>query len=338
VTSRFRKEEIVARSIPASVEAFVRDRIARDADVEPLAGDASTRRYFRVTSAGKTWVLSHYPEPFEVGELSFCVVRALLARHGLPVPEIHDHDGSHGLLLLQDLGDQTLQIALETAGPSLTEDYYREAIDQLVRLQGAAVRGAEPCFTIAFDIEKLTWELHYFEKHFLEGLRERDLSVEDRAVLAEGFHGLAEEIASWPRVLTHRDYHSRNLMPHRGLLYWIDFQDARMGPAQYDLASLLRDSYIGLDEDFIAARAEEFRQKAVPGESRETFLRRFELMSVQRNLKALGTFGFMATQRNNKVYLPYVPATLASARRNLLRHPELSGLNRVLARHVEELR
>ena len=340
MTSRFRKEEIVARSIPAQVEAFVRERIARDADIEPLAGDASTRRYFRVTAAGKTWVLSHYPEPFEVGELSFCVVRGLLSRHGLPVPEIHDHDGARGVLLLQDLGDQTLQIALETASPAETRDFYREAIDQLVLLQAAAARGPQraSCFQIAFDIEKLSWELHYFEKHFLEGLRGCDLSVEDRSTLAEAFSRLSQELASWPRVLCHRDFHSRNLMPHAGRLYWIDFQDARMGPATYDLASLLRDSYIGLDEEFVAERAEEFRQKAVPGESRETFQRRFELMSVQRNLKALGTFGFMATQRNNKVYLPYVPGTLASARRNLLRHPELSGLHRVLSRHVEELR
>jgi hypothetical protein len=127
-------------------------------------------------------------------------------------------------------------------------------------------------------------------------------------------------------------------MCHRGDLYWIDFQDARMGPATYDLASLLRDSYVELDEEFIADRAEEFRARALPGEARATFQRRFELMSVQRNLKALGTFGYMSTVRNSRVYLPYIPRTLAHARRNLGRHPELSGLRRVLARHLEELR
>jgi N-acetylmuramate 1-kinase len=90
-------------------------------------------------------------------------------------------------------------------------------------------------------------------------------------------------------------------------------------------------------EELVAALAEEFRQKAAPDESREVFLRRFELMSVQRNVKALGTFGYMATQRNNRVYLPYIPRTLAHARRNLARYPELAGLRRTLARHVEEL-
>jgi aminoglycoside/choline kinase family phosphotransferase len=83
--------------------------------------------------------------------------------------------------------------------------------------------------------------------------------------------------------------------------------------------------------------AEEFRQRAVPGESRDTFRRRLELMSVQRNLKALGTFGFQAAVKNNRVYLPYIPRTLANARRNLMRYPELSGLRRALGRHIEEL-
>jgi aminoglycoside/choline kinase family phosphotransferase len=137
--------------------------------------------------------------------------------------------------------------------------------------------------------------------------------------------------------LCHRDFHSRNLMRHRGVLYWIDFQDARMGPATYDLASLLRDSYVDLSPEFVAERVEEFRQRALPGESRDAFQRRFDLTSVQRNLKALGTFGYMATVRGIPVYLQYIPRTLQHAAHNLRRYPELSGLQRVLARHVEEL-
>jgi len=171
----------------------------------------------------------------------------------------------------------------------------------------------------------------------VEGLRGCDLTAEDRSTLSEGFHRLAEEIASWPRVLCHRDFHSRNLMWHREQLYWIDFQDARMGPATYDLASVLRDAYLDVPEELIATLAEEFRQKAVPEESQDTFLRRFDLMCVQRNLKALGTFGYMASVKGNRVYLPYIPRTLLHVRRNLARHPELAGLRRALGRLVEEL-
>jgi hypothetical protein len=308
-------------------------------EVRPLSGDASTRRYFRLDDGDSTCVLALHPEPFDAESSPFVAVRALMAECGLPVPRILEIDGSLGIMTVEDLGDLTLQVALGSLGEREREESYREALDQLVVLQRESSHGVRrgPCFQVAFDIEKLSWELHYFEKHFLEGHLGRRLSVEDRATLAEGFHRLAEEISSWPRVLCHRDFHSRNLMLHRDTLYWIDFQDARMGPVTYDLASLLRDSYVTLPEELIAQMAEEFRQKAAPGEARDTFGWRFELMSVQRNLKALGTFGFMASVRGNEVYLPYIPGTLASARRNLARHPELEGIRRVLARHVEEL-
>jgi hypothetical protein len=323
------------------VQAYVAERLASRSEprLVALAGDASTRRYFRVLRDCGSDVLALYPEPFELPDLAFAGLRGLLAGWGLPVPEIRDHDGARGILLLEDLGDLTLQEVLKTAGPAERDDSYREAVDQMVTLQRESARGPRTaaCFQVAFDVEKLVWELHYFEKHFLEGHRGRDLTVEDRATLAEAFHNLASEIASWRRVLCHRDFHSRNLMRHRGVLYWIDFQDARMGPPHYDLSSLLRDSYVDLPEEMVAERAFEFRRKAVPEEPPELFERRFELTSVQRNLKALGTFGYMASVRGNPVYLPYMPRTLASVRRNLLRRPELASLHRVLARHLEEL-
>jgi hypothetical protein len=307
--------------------------------IAALSGDASTRRYYRITDQRGSSVLALYPEPFEPEEMPFLSVRTLMAGWGLPVPDVLDCDGSRGIVLLEDLGDLTLQEVLPAVADGDRDELYHEAVDQLVQLQREASCGPHraACFQIAFDIEKLSWELHYFLKHFVEGHRGAQLTVEDRATFAEAFHRLAEEVASWPRVFCHRDYHSRNLMLHRDRLYWIDFQDARMGPVTYDLASLLRDSYVQLPDDLVTELTEEFRQKAVPGEARETFLRRFELVSVQRTLKALGTFGYMATVRGTDVYLRYIPRTLANVRRNLSRHPELTALRRVLGRHVEEL-
>jgi aminoglycoside/choline kinase family phosphotransferase len=324
------------------LEAFLAERYgvrASALEVELLSGDASARRYFRVKDGAATSVLALYPEPFETASSPFVAIRRLLANWGLPVPEILDHDGARGVLLLEDLGDVTLQAALPGASAGQRVAFYREALEQLARLQREATKsgGGAGCFEIAFDIEKLSWELHYFLKHFVEGLRGAQLTVADRSTLAEAFHRLSEEIAAWPRVLTHRDFHSRNLMPCDGRLFWIDFQDARMGPATYDAASLLRDAYVDLPEEFVAERLEEFRDKAAPGEARESFGRRFELMSAQRSLKALGTFGYMATVRRNPVYLHYIPRTLAQVRRNLARQPGLGDLRRVLARHIEEL-
>lgn len=321
---------------------YLRHRFGGQAEgvaVIPLSGDASTRRYYRIAHGAASAVVSLYPEPFVPEELSFVAVRHLLAGWGLPVPVVEDVHGPLGVVLQEDLGDHSLQEVLPAASGARRLEVYRQALDQLVVLQRESARAPRraACFQIAFDVEKLSWELHFFWKHFLEGYRRADLPVEDRVLIADGFHRLCAEIASWPRVLCHRDFHSRNLMCHRDALYWIDFQDARMGPATYDLASLLRDSYVELDEEFIAERAEEFRQRAIPGEGRDTFQRRFELMSVQRNLKALGTFGYMSTVRGSRVYLPYIPRTLANARRNLARYPELSGLRRALARHLAEL-
>jgi aminoglycoside/choline kinase family phosphotransferase len=312
------------------------DRVA----VHPLSGDASTRRYYRLREGQGTCILALHVEPFDTEQLPFVVMRHLMSGWGIPVPAILGDDGPRGILLLEDLGDVTLQEALRESTALQREEFYRTAVDQLVTLQREASRSPQraPCFQVSFDIEKLSWELHYFLKHFLEGHRGANLSVEDRAVLSEGFHRLSEEIASWPRVVCHRDYHSRNLMVHGERLVWIDFQDARMGPATYDLVSVLRDSYVDVEEEFLEERAEEFRQRALPGEHREVFRRRFDLMSVQRNLKALGTFGYQASVRGNRVYLPYIPRTLASARRNLSRYPELGPLWRVLANHVKELR
>jgi aminoglycoside/choline kinase family phosphotransferase len=336
------KAEVEAEAGLGLIREYLEERRPAEAgriEVRPLSGDASTRRYYRLVDGRPTSVLALYPGPFVAEELSFLAVRGLLESCGLPVPATLDVDGPRGIVLQEDLGDLTLQEVLKEASEARREELYREAVDEVAELQRRAAQSARrlDCFRIAFDIEKLSWELHYFLKHFLEGHRGADPTVEDRAVLSEAFHQLSHEIASWPRVLCHRDYHSRNLMLHADRLFWIDFQDARMGPSTYDLASLLRDAYVDVPEELQEELKERFRQTAIPDEPREVFRRRFDLMCVQRNLKALGTFGYMATVRGNPVYLPYIPRALAHARHNLSRYPELERLWRTLLRHVPEL-
>src|SRR5204863_9991752 len=153
---------------------------------------------------------------------------------------------------------------------------------------------------LTFDVEKLTWEMHYFVKHFVEGYRGAALSPAQRSALSQEWTHLVDELASEPHVLCHRDYHSRNLMVHGGQLYVIDFQDARMGPDTYDLVSLLRDSYMDITEAqlddliayFLALQAGTEREQDTA-----EFRRRFDLMALQRNLKALGTFGYQTITR-----------------------------------------
>ncbi len=170
----------------------------------------------------------------------------------------------------------------------------------------------------------------------------------ERSALAAEWASLVEELAAEPRVLCHRDYHSRNLMLRDGSLYIIDFQDARMGPDTYDLVSLLRDSYVDIGDReldeliayFLALKGGTGPASPGFGEASpaSAFRRRFDVMALQRNLKALGTFGYQTTARRNPVYIQYIPRTLSYVRTNLDHQPRFDRLRELLATHVEEFR
>jgi aminoglycoside/choline kinase family phosphotransferase len=311
--------------------------------VLPLTGDASDRRYFRVLlDDGRSIVLALHAGPIEFETLPFANVAALLEQMRLPVPSILGHSDGDGILALQDLGDVTLQAHLGAASATEHAALYREAVSliEILQRQGRALQSDRFIpYRIAFDVEKLTWELEFFVKHFLLAYRGAQLADDDRQALAVEWSAIAEELASEPRVLCHRDYHSRNLMLHDGRLYLIDFQDARLGPDTYDLVSLLRDSYVDLTDLEVDELIAYFLalKKTAPAESAE-FRRRFDLMALQRNLKALGTFGYQTTTRGNTVYIQYIPRTLRHVRTNLQKYDRFARLRELLAVHVEEVR
>jgi aminoglycoside/choline kinase family phosphotransferase len=316
--------------------------------IVPLTGDASDRKYFRVVRRdAPSLVLALNPEAFDFETLPFVRVSALLSAMPVPVPAIEDHAGDLGLLSLQDLGDVTLQAYLGAVEPREHVDLYRVAVSfiEIMQRRGAELASPSyPPYGSAFDVEKLLWELEFFTKHFIEGYKGSALDTEARAALTEEWQAIASELSGEPRVLCHRDYHSRNLMLSAGDLYIIDFQDARMGPDTYDLASLLRDTYVDLTEetvDELIAHFVALRREGAPGahgpQWEADFRRRFDLMALQRNLKALGTFGYQTAVRGNPVYIQYIPRTLRYAKDNLARHSRFERLRRVLGNLVEEL-
>jgi aminoglycoside/choline kinase family phosphotransferase len=318
----------------------------RGASVVALTGDASDRRYFRVLlPQDATQVLAVHPGPIDFDQLPFVNVATLLASMPVPVPRILAHSNALGIIALEDLGDVTLQAHLGAATRAEHAALYRQAVDLVATLQRRGAELAGPGYVpygVAFDVEKLTWELNFFVKHFLEAYRGATFSDAARAALATEFSTIVEELAAEPRVLCHRDYHSRNLMLHQGQLYIIDFQDARMGPDTYDLVSLLRDSYVDLTDDqvdeliafFLALRG----QGSSGGADAQRFRERFDLMALQRNLKALGTFGFQAATRGNPVYIQYMPRTLTYVRMNLERHARFGRLRELLSDVLTEVR
>jgi N-acetylmuramate 1-kinase len=319
---------------------------ARGVRVVPLTGDASDRRYFRVLHPdGSTRVLAVHAEPFTYSELPFVNVARLFEQIELPIPQILDHADDLGVLALDDLGDVTVQAHLGTSAQAEHAALYRQAVAfiELMQRRGADLESSEYTpYSIAFDVDKLTWELDFFLKHFVEGYRGANISPVERQAIREESAHIVEDLAGEPRVLCHRDYHSRNLMLRGGQLYIIDFQDARMGPDTYDLVSLLRDSYMDFKEEtvdeliayFLALKGRITTRTAAI----EEFRWRFDLMALQRNLKALGTFGYQTTARGNTVYIQYIPRTIHYVRANLTKYPRFSRLHELLAGHIEEFR
>ena len=310
--------------------------------VVPLTGDASDRRYYRVLLPdAPSIVLSLHAEPFNVDALPFVNVARLLEQMPVPIPRVIGHAGDIGVLALEDLGDVTLQAHLGAATPAEHAALYRQAVSLIATLQRRGAELQSPGYLpygSAFDVEKLTWELDFFTKHFIEGYRGVAIGTATQRALRTEFDGIARELASEPRVLCHRDYHSRNLMVQEGRLYIINFQDARMGPETYDLVSLLRDAYVDLPEQTVGELIAYFLALQGKTETEREFRERFNVMALQRNLKALGTFGYQTTARRNPVYLQYIPRTLRYVRTNLEQMPRLAPFREIMGEMIDELR
>jgi aminoglycoside/choline kinase family phosphotransferase len=340
-------------------------------NIVPLPGDASNRRYFRLELNGeRTSVILMQlasPEAFKqseeavtgsvsITELPFINVLGHLAKADVPVPMLYYFDADAGLLYLQDFGDVTLVRAYQD-GPAATQrELYREAIQILVQMQLRASTPDPAClaFTRGFDVPLLMWEFDHFLEYGVEARQGATMRTQDREVVRAEFQKISEWMAAQPRVFTHRDYHSRNLMVRADPASWrlgvIDFQDALLGPATYDLASLLRDAYIELPERLIEELIEYYRElmmaasKENPVESRHAsrldrpeFRRLFDYTSIQRNLKAAGRFVYIDRVKKNPSFLQDIPRTLGYVRRNLSKYSELALLRTHLAPYVPEL-
>ncbi|NIO05575.1 MAG: phosphotransferase, partial [Proteobacteria bacterium] len=268
-------------------------------------------------------------------DLPFINIRNTLEKSGLGVPKLYGAEPHQGLVFLEDLGDEILQKKIEAEKPESIESLYHEAIDMVVKMQ-CDLDVSQDCFAfkIAFTVEKFVWELDFFRTHYVESLLGKKIQSDDRKTMDRLFHWLSSLMDEERKVFTHRDYHSRNLIYHAGTLKTLDFQDARLGLAQYDLASLLRDSYVVLrDElresllDYYLSRREEKTGEKI---DRPRFRYIFDMTSLQRNLKAIGTFAFQAIGRNNSSYLKYIPNTLTYVKKNLKKYDELGPYGKVL--------
>lgn len=307
-----------------------------DVLVTKITGEASNRQYFRIQEENNSRVLCIDPgfRSADPASYPFLVLHNILASAAIAVPRIYAADNVSGCLLMEDCGNMMLQDAVREK-PELTEPLYHDVIDIMVQIQRIEKEGDAIAFTLSFDREKLMFEFDFFITHALQNNRNVSMGSAATAQLRRQFESITDELtAESGLVLNHRDYHCRNILIHNHQPVIIDFQDARMGLAQYDAASLLRDSYHKLD-DSLLQRLQRYHydnllERNLCSTAFDEYLRLFDLMAFQRNIKALGTFFYQSTVVGNNSFKQYIEPTIAYLPDYINRHAELKTAGRII--------
>jgi len=307
------------------LETLVRRRAEIDlgaqvAGIAPITGQLGLRRFFRVTLASGPveTLIARVDRPEDPAgrpagvppEPRLEPVRALLEHRGLPVPARYGGDPDAGIDLLEDLGDRTLRDAAAEASPAERQALYDEACDLVPRLQAIGDPGDDlPAFHRRLDDALFAYKADLFATWAL-GLLGGEAGAAKRACVREAFETAARAAARAPQRLAHRDLQSANLhlVAGRGLVM-IDLQGAFLAPPEYDLVCLLRDSYVALTDDEIERQLERVRPRLPGAPGAEEFARRFDLLTITRKGKDLARFLYVAAERGDDRYLPYVPKT-----------------------------
>lgn len=298
-------------------------------DIKPVSGDASFRRYFRMSGAdGDKWIVMDAP-PDREDCRPFVQIAGQLRRLGLHVPGIHAQDLDQGFLLLEDLGEVHY---LDLLNESTVDRLYGDALAALAVVQACAPTTG----LLVYDQAMLLQEMELFREWLLQRHLGINLGKAEDRILNTVFDLLVENALEQPRVCVLRDFHSRNLMvsssPSPGIL---DFQDAVSGPVTYDLVSLLKDCYIVWTPEQVRGWAVGYFQLALQSgvlrqDHEVKFLRWFDLMGVQRHLKAAGIFARLCVRDGKPGYLGDIPRTLGYISKLEPAYPELEDLCRLV--------
>jgi N-acetylmuramate 1-kinase len=323
--------------LPIPIQKWLSKQISSDQyTVYQLAGDASARRYYRIVDQSKTWVLMCW-EPFVAENYPFLSVQKHFASCGVEVPAIVGVGADLGVLLLDDLGDLTLERKFWEASKQETSAlYYYKTLDELIKIHDKSTTSEvkSTASVTQFDTAKFLWEMNYAKEHLLLGLLKLKPSDAILKELDQVFTHFCERLDREPKVICHRDFHSRNVMIHLDKVCIIDFQDARLGPVQYDLVSLFKDSYVDINEEYAKTLMNYYldnsKIKKTKNYSPESFMQIYELQSLQRCFKACGSFASFMNTRQDRRYLKYLSPTLKRVMHSLNAFPEYKLLQRML--------
>jgi len=290
-------------------------------DIEPVSGDASFRRYFRGVTEQGSWILVDAPVDREDSR-PFLAVQVTLAAQGVQVPKVVAADLVKGFMCLQDFGSELLLGRLTTLqatgdeknqGFSAATDLYQQAFAELLKIQQCdPLNPALPLF----DRAMLLREMQLFTDWLCKGLLQLELTSAENSMISAAHEILIDSALGQQQVYVHRDFHSRNLMLLESGLGVIDFQDAVTGPCTYDLVSLLKDCYINWPAVQVSQWALDYLHAAqnsgiLPAMDNAQFLTEFNLMGVQRHLKAAGIFCRLWLRDGKAGYLHDIPRTLS---------------------------
>lgn len=270
-----------------------------------LAGDASSRSYFRVFHQEGSAVLMKR-ESFNTVDDPFYLVHHFFSELGVRIPKIYNLIPSEGIMILEDLGDTNLQML--NPGSNQSNASYIEATHILCKFQKDAETMDKTKFPLSleFTFEKFYNELIMTNKYFLEKYKVKNYK---EALVLNFYEKLVEEMLEQKFMLLHRDYHSKNIMIFNKELVLIDFQDARLGPYTYDLASLIIDPYSDLDASLIKQLIDTYYKK-IQIEAYDVFFKNYLLCLLQRAIKILGTYSYQKFVKSNESYLKFIPSTV----------------------------
>lgn len=295
--------------------------------LQSIASDASFRHYFRLQHDGRSYMVMDAPPAREDCRPFIDIAERLLAAD-INVPRIIARDPTQGFLLLSDLGDQDYLTELNKENISETDiaTLYKDAMQVLLQLHSQINTAGLP----PYDKKLLLQEMDLFRYWLLEKHIGLELTATTHAMLDDLFALLADVALTQPRVFVHRDYHTRNLMlDSNGKLGILDFQDAVYGPLTYDLVSLLKDCYIKWPTQQIISWTNQYFTKLAQQDidiERDQFMYWFDLMGVQRHLKASGIFARLHLRDGKSGYLKDIPRTLSYIIELGATHPELAGI------------
>ncbi|HEX7037744.1 MAG TPA: phosphotransferase [Pseudomonadales bacterium] len=294
---------------------------------QPLRVEASHRRFYRLhwqsdaAAAPRTLVVMASPPELE-NNRQFVLLAELFAQHGIGVPRLLAVDEARGFALMSDLGEQHFEDVYESAGPASVLPRALEVLHRLQRIDDARI----PPYTR----QRFEDELGIYREWFLGRLLEHGPAPG----LDEAFEILIESTQRQPVVCVHRDFHCRNLLlTPAGEVGVVDFQDALMGPAGYDLASLLRDCYYRFDEAEVARWRDAYLGVTTLPLDPASFARDLDFTALQRQLKAVGIFARLRLRDGRASHLPHIVPVLERIGALAAAHPALAAL----AAHVESV-